>query len=188
MEDLVRGAALHDLAGPHDEHLVRDIRDDGEVVADEEEGLAGGSALGEQLEDLRLDGRVECGRGLVRDEDLRACRDRRGDERPLPQPAGQLGGPFLRADGGRRDAGLSEELVDSGAARATGQVGVEAQCLVDLLPDPPQRVQGHERVLQDEAHSATADAMPVALRGAEQVDVVRVVARTEPGGGARGLR
>ena len=140
-QDLLGCAALHDLARAHDEHLVRDIRHDGQIVADEEEGLAGGSALGEQLEDLRLDRRVQGGRGLIRDEDLRSRCDGRRDERSLAQPTGQLGRPFLRAEGGGGDACVGEELVDAFAAGSAGQVRVQAQGLVDLLPDPSQRVQ-----------------------------------------------
>ena len=44
----------------------------------------------QQVEDLRLDGDVERGRGLVEDQQFRLGRKRAGDQRALAHAAGQL--------------------------------------------------------------------------------------------------
>lgn len=64
-----RRALLHHLAPPHDQDLVAQLGDDGQVVGDDDERQAGALAqFGEQVEDLGLDRDVECGGGLVGDE------------------------------------------------------------------------------------------------------------------------
>jgi hypothetical protein len=45
---------------------------------------------GQQVEDLGLDGSVQCGGRLVRDDQLRAQRERHRDHRALPHAAGEL--------------------------------------------------------------------------------------------------
>lgn len=55
-EDLLGGPLLHHLAVVHDEDVVGEVRDDAEIVADEDE--AGAVILldfGEELQDLGLD-------------------------------------------------------------------------------------------------------------------------------------
>src|SRR5690606_11536691 len=62
-EDLRGGAVLDDAAVVHHEDAVGEALAHGEVVADEDQGAAGGEALLEQLKDLRLHGDVERGGG-----------------------------------------------------------------------------------------------------------------------------
>ena len=64
---------LDDLAGIHHGDPVRDARDDAEVVRDQQERDAElALQIGEQPQDLRLDGDVERGRRLVGDQQRRA--------------------------------------------------------------------------------------------------------------------
>ncbi len=91
-EDLGRRPVLHHVAGVHHHDRVRGLRDDAEVVRDEDHAdLELALDLLDQLEDLRLHRHVERGRRLVADEDGRvverapsrssragACRPRTG--------------------------------------------------------------------------------------------------------------
>jgi hypothetical protein len=64
------GPGLGDAAGIHDDDVVAHVGDDAEVVRDEDDGHA--ELLLErlhELEDLRLDGDIEGGGGLVGDDD-----------------------------------------------------------------------------------------------------------------------
>jgi hypothetical protein len=82
---------LDDLAGVHHRDAVRHLRHDRQVVRDEEQRHAALLLqLEEQLEDLRLDGDVERGGGLVGDQHLGIHRQRPGDHHPLLQAAGKL--------------------------------------------------------------------------------------------------
>ena len=152
----------------HDQHVVGEALDDGEVVADQDEGAAGGEALLEQLEHLGLHGDVEGGGGLVGDEHRGVQGEGRSDQGPLPQTAGELAGQLpctqLRLGHARR----GEEVVHpSGPVAARHAVGPER--LGDLGADPPQRVQGHQRVLEDVADPAPAQGAQLRLGGGEHV-------------------
>ena len=69
---------LDDLAGVHDRHAVRHLRDDAEVVGDQQQRHAAlGLQLRQQVEDLRLDGDVERGGRLVGDQHLGLARPAR---------------------------------------------------------------------------------------------------------------
>ena len=151
---------LDDLAGAHHRDPVGDALDDGEVVADQQHGGAAGPQRVEQLEDLRLDGHVEGGGRLVGDEQRRRQRDRRGDEGALAQPAGELAGALPGGECRIRDAGVGEQLEHPGTPGARSELGVQPQRVVDLPPDGAQRVEGDQRVLQDEADLLAPDAAP----------------------------
>ena len=92
-EQRPRGRLLHDLAGVHHGDLVGAAGDDAEVVGDEDHRhVAVALLVGEQVEDLGLDGDVERGGGLVGEEQLRAAGQRDGDRDALAHAAGQLVG------------------------------------------------------------------------------------------------
>ncbi len=66
-------------------------RDDAKVVGHQDDGHAELAAqVVDQLEDLALDGHVECGGRLVRDQQARLAGERGSDHRALTHPAGQL--------------------------------------------------------------------------------------------------
>ena len=90
-EDLRRRSRLDDLAVRHDADAVGDLAHDAEVMGDEEHRHAlAGLQIGEQLQDLRLDGDVERGRRLVGDQQVRLVGERHGDHHALPLAARQL--------------------------------------------------------------------------------------------------
>ena len=96
-EQVEGGGELDDAAVLHDGDLVAGLvaglSDDGEIVRDEEHGEAEGAAQGaEEVEHLGLDGDVECGGGLVGDEQAGTVDDGHGDEDALALAAGELVG------------------------------------------------------------------------------------------------
>jgi hypothetical protein len=71
--DLVAWALFGDAAEVHDGDVGGDVADDFEVVGDEEVGQAEvGLEVGEEVEDLGLDGDVEGGDGFVADDEFGA--------------------------------------------------------------------------------------------------------------------
>ena len=93
----------------HHQRVVGHARDDGEIVADEDQGhVPVGDQAIEEREHLGLDGHVEGGGGLVRDEQSRPAGERHGDGHPLSLPAGDLVGARRRDALGLRQAHLVE--------------------------------------------------------------------------------
>ena len=162
-EELRRGRVLEQHAAVHHRHRVGELGDDGEVVADQDQRFAPRLRLLQLLQHLRLDGHVERRGRLVGDDQFRVHRDRRGDQGPLAEAAGELVGPLLGAHLGLRDADQVQQLDRPLLALAPRAPVVEPQRLVDLLADRPQLVERDERVLEDEADVLAAQAAPVAV-------------------------
>ncbi len=84
LEDVLHLALLDDAALGHDADPVGHLADDAEVVGDPQHGHAEARLqVLQQLQHLGLDGDVERGGGLVRDEQLRLIGERHGDHHPL---------------------------------------------------------------------------------------------------------
>src|SRR5689334_16296563 len=141
-EDLLCPAALDDFPAVHDAHPVGHFPHDAEVVRDEQHGhMEFVLELGEKVEDLRLDGDVERGSGLVGDEQVWLIGQRHGDHHPLPLTARKLmrigGKPPL----GIVDADLVEQVKYTRARSTVRQPAMNLQYLADLLLDGMQRIE-----------------------------------------------
>ena len=91
LEDRLDRALLDESPGVEHADAVAHLRDDAEVVADEEHGgVELGLELRDEVEHLRLDGRVEPGRRLVEDEERRVLGERHRDHDPLLHAAREL--------------------------------------------------------------------------------------------------
>ena len=87
-EELARAVRLHLLAGVLDDDPIGCFGDHTHVVSDKHEPHAVVAALAHQkIEDLRLDGDVERGGRLVRDQELGAAGERHGDHDALTHAA-----------------------------------------------------------------------------------------------------
>jgi len=75
-------------------------------VRDQDDRGPGVPEVAEQGEHPGRDGGVQRRRRLVGDQQRRPGDDRRGDQRPLPHPPGQLAGALPRAHGGVGQPGL----------------------------------------------------------------------------------
>ena len=103
--DLVPGAGLDDAAGLHDGDGVGEVSDEGHGVGDEQAGeVVAGLEVAEEVDDLGGDGDVECGDGLVEDEEGGAEGEGAGDVDALALAAGELVG--IAGEGGGVRGGL----------------------------------------------------------------------------------
>src|SRR5512147_302214 len=98
--DGLQHAALHDVGGSasgddaplaHEHHVMREARDEIELMAHEQHGLPVAGELREQLEDGHLVADVEEGRRLVEHEGLATLRERAREPDALPLAARELG-------------------------------------------------------------------------------------------------
>ena len=91
VEELPSRRALDDAAGVHDNDLVCDLRDDAQVVRDQDDrGVELVLELVDQLDDLRLDRHVERRRRLVGDQQIRLIGQGHGDHHALALASGEL--------------------------------------------------------------------------------------------------
>ncbi len=122
--------------------------DDAEVVAHEKVGEAESSPqLHEQVEHLGLDRDVERGGRFVADEHGRPHRERACDADAGALAAGEL----VRITAARRriEADDRHHLGDIGFHLGCVDEAVDDGCLADDLDDPPARIEGGHRVLED---------------------------------------
>src|SRR5438445_1202320 len=135
-EEFFHFSDLHDVSRVHDGRTVAEFSDHGEVVSDEYyRRINLLLQLLQQPENLRLNGHVERGCDLVREEELRPPRESHRNNRPLPHPSRKLEGVHLE------DAGSVRQLHHS-------QVGERQQRREPLHLPPP-----HPRRRCDRAES-----------------------------------
>ena len=147
--DLLGRAALHDLAGVHDQDLVGEVPGRGDVVGDVQHGQAEALAqVVEQVQHLEPDRDVQHGHRLVGQQHGRAGGQRPGERDPLALAAGQLvrvldqevlrrGEPHLFHQGGDLGVGVRALAV------------VQLQRALQVVAHGVHRVQRGERVLED---------------------------------------
>jgi hypothetical protein len=175
VEDHRRRRPLDHPAGVHDRHLVGQLGHHAEVVGDHDhrhpqlllEPL-------DDLEDLRLDGHVERGGGLVGDQQARLVDQRHGDHRPLAHAAGELVRVVVQPPARVGDADHVEHLRRALAALLLARAVVGAVGLHQLLAHGVVRMHRRQRVLEDH-RDVVAAQRPQALV-AHGEDVVAVEA------------
>lgn len=181
--EVERGRGLHDLARVHHDDPVGQLDDQPEVVGDEQDAAARLVAEpGQQRDDLRLDGHVERGGGLVRDEQLRLAGQRHRDHGPLPHPARELVRVVLDAAARVRDPDEIEHLGGPGERGAPRAALVPPVHLGDLVADGERRVQARHRLLEDHRDLVAADVAQLLRR---HVDQVPALVQHPSGRGAR---
>ena len=137
-------AGLHHFAGVHHVDLARVGGYEPQVVGDEQHRhlpLVGDAR--DEVEHLLLGGNVQRRRRLVRHQQLRILRERRGNHHPLLLAAGKLAGMLLR--GLRRQPHRLQELRDAAETVGTRTC---AHPLLDLRADFHHRVERLHRVLE----------------------------------------
>src|SRR6266404_7533636 len=151
--ELRDGRLLDDLAEVHHRDTMAHVRDDAEIVRDEQIGEAHLVLQpAEQIQHLRLDRDVERGDRLVGDDEAWPDGERTRDADPLTLPAAELvriAIVVLRAE-----TDLLEQLVDTRALRSAARETVDLDALGDDRADAHARVQRRVRVLKDDLHVA----------------------------------
>jgi len=171
-EDLSHHTHLGDAPRVHDGDAVADPGDDAEVVGDEDHGeVVPALELLEEGEVLRLDGQVEAGRGLVRDEEARRRRDGHGAHHALAHPARELMREGTEPLHGRRDTYGGEQRGRTLAEGLAPQAVVHGHWLAHLAADGKDGIERGHRVLEDHAHLAPAELLHLALVALKQRDV-----------------
>src|SRR5664279_1298047 len=161
---------LDEPARIHHRDLVGNVRNDSQVVGDQDEAhVALRLKIGEQLHDLRLHGDVQCGGGLVGDDDLGVQRQGDGDHDALPHPARELVGEVVDPVVSGRDVDPVHQLDGMLLGILPGRATVHPKHLTDLEPHTVDRVEGGQRILEDHRDLLTAVASSCLLREGQQI-------------------
>ncbi|MNX03064.1 hypothetical protein D3C86_326320 [compost metagenome] len=170
-KDLFGRAFLDLVAAVHDQHAVGHFGDHAHVVGDEHHAhVHFVLELADQLQDLRLDGHVQRGGGLIGDQQRRFAGQRHGDHDALAHAAGQLMRVAVQHRLGFRNANLLQHAQGFGAGGRGVLALVLADGLGDLVPGREHRVQGGHGLLEDHGHVRAAHIAHDALAGIGQVD------------------
>ncbi len=158
-QNLPNRARFDDPPGVHDGDAIRRLRDDAEVVRDEQQRQAERPLhFAQQVEDFGLDRDVERRRRLVGDDERRLAGEGDRDHHALPHAARQLVRIVVHAPAGIRDADRGEKV---DRARAGGpaarRTAVDEQRLRDLVADAEDGIERRHRLLEDQRDLRAAD-------------------------------
>src|SRR4051794_17658871 len=157
-EDVAHLARFHHLAPVHDDDFLGDVGDHTQIMGDHQHRHAQlDLKVADELEDLRLDGDVEGGGRLVRDQQGRVADQRHGDHGTLAQPAGKLERVGVDGAFGVRETNQPEHFHGQFARLGLVHVAVEHDRFADLVADGVERRQRSHRLLEDDRDIAAAD-------------------------------
>ena len=137
----------------------------------------------EQPQDLRLDGHVQRGGGLVGQQQLGVAAQRDGDHDALAHAAAELVRVVLDAARGLGDADLAEQLDGALDRVGVAQAQVQLEALGHEALDGQHRVQAGDGVLEDHRDVAAADGAHLVLGQREQVPALELDAAAHAGVG-----
>ncbi|MNI08007.1 hypothetical protein D3C73_610300 [compost metagenome] len=168
-KEIVRRAGLDLLAAIHDDGAVGNFRDHAHVMGDEEDrhALLFLQRL-DQLKNLRLDGDVERGCRLVRDQQLGITGKRDGDDDALAHAARKVHRIFVEARLGRGNPNLFEKPYGFSLSLAFRHAAMLTQHFGDLLTDLQDRVERGHRFLKDHADTVAANFLHVLERDGQK--------------------
>ena len=125
LSDLV---VLDDAAGIHHGDAVAQLRDNAQVVGDEDDGGAMiAPHLPQKMQDLSLDRDIERRGGLVGNQHLGLADQRHGNGHALLHAPAHLKGITAQLDLGRRQLHLGQQAQHALPRIRTGALGVKAQ-------------------------------------------------------------
>ena len=156
--------------GIHDDDARRHLRDDAEIMGDEDDGGAASRLhRAHQIEDLRLNGDVERGGRFVGDQELGIAGERHGDHHALAHAARELVWILPRAAFGFGNVDEAQHL--DGARRRGGTVEalMKHQRFADLARDTEHRIERGHRLLEDHGDLVAADAPHLGLARLEKI-------------------
>jgi hypothetical protein len=175
LEGLAHPADFHDFAGVHHCEPVAGIGHDAEVVRDQQHRHRQPLAqVHDEIEHLRLDGDIERGGGLVRDQQLGLAGERAGDHHALRHAAGEL----VRVVGeAAARVGYADQRQQLGGALSGCALGESSAlllfmgpyCVHQLAPYGVHRRQRRHRLLEHHAGAAAAHLAHLRLAEAYQL-------------------
>ncbi len=147
---MVNRPGFDDAASVHHGGPVANLRDNAEIMGDEQAGHAGLAAqLVDQGKDLGLNCDIERGRGLVRDQKARLAGQRHGDHHALPLAAGKLVRVPVDLASAIGDSDPLDQLCRPVERGATRQGAMQHQHFRDLLANRENRVERGHRLLKN---------------------------------------
>ncbi len=156
-ENALNRRGFDDAPRIHDGDAIDQLRDDAEIVGDEQDREAERIAkLAEQTQDLRLHRHVERGRRLVRDQDLRLAGQRDRDHDPLAHSAGKLVRIGAELHRRVRDADHFEKLAGLERLPGASRLLMNRDGFLNLFADLHHRVERRHRLLENHRNAATA--------------------------------
>ena len=127
-----------------------------------------------QFQNLRLDGHVQGGGGLVGNEDIRFAGQRHDDHHPLTHAAGKLVWILLQALFRFVDAHQRKHLNRSRPGLFPVAPGVEHDRLHQLIADGKGRRKARHGILKNDGYAVTANFSYFFLRRADQLPAVQL--------------
>ncbi len=175
LEEVRRTGDLDHPARVHHLDPVRMPGDHAHVVRDQQHRHAEAVLeVVQQGEDLRLDGDVQGGRGLVGDQQLGLTTQRHRDHHPLAHAAGELVRVVAEPLGRPWQADQAEHLGRLGPGRCLARPLVQPDRLGHLVADRLRGVQRGERVLEDHGDVVAADRAQLGIAQADQFPAVQL--------------
>src|SRR6478609_5962529 len=162
------GCSEHILGSPlldnspriHHADATAHIGNETEIVTDHQNGRSPlGTKIADEVDDFSLDRDVQCCRRLVREQQVRAARQRNGDHDPLAHASRQLMRIILDPPLRRRNAYARERLYRLPFGILPGRALVEHEHFGDLAADRGQRVERRHRLLENH-RDAVASELP----------------------------
>jgi hypothetical protein len=163
-EEVLAIGEFDDLSLAHDCDAAAEVGDNRQIMADQDVGEGELSLeLLEEVQDLGLDGDVECACWLIADDDIRAERKGARDGDALALATGELVGVAGAGIGG--EAAADEELGGACGAILRGADGVDVEWLFDDVGDAHARIERAARILEDDLHAPSDGDEFGTLRG-----------------------
>jgi len=158
VEDLVDGAGLHDLACVHHVHIIGHLCHNAQIMGDVNDRDAALTLdAADQLQDLGLNGHIQCRGGLVTDQQVGVAGQCNGNDHALAHTAGQLVRVALHALFGIGDAHLFQQLHSLFVGGILGHLVVPQHALHDLLADGHGGVKAGHGVLKHHGDALAVD-------------------------------
>ena len=134
--------------------------------------IARGLQLAHQFEDLRLQGDIEGGRRLVRDQKARVAGQRHGDHHALAHAAGELVWILVDALFRRGNVDAAQQIDRTLARRALRSAAVAQDGLDDLVADRKTRVERGHRFLEDHRQPVATQVAQSLIGGLQEIEAV----------------
>ena len=179
VEELEHVGVLHHAPGVHHADHVGVLRHHAQVVGDEHDAhVPRALELAQELQDLRLDGHVERGGRLVRQQHLRPARKRHRDHHALAHAAGELVRVHVEPLFRLLDAHVLHRLHGDPARLLRAHLLVQEDGLHQLVADGVDGVEARHRLLEDHGDLPAADGEHVVLGERADVAALEVDAAT----------
>ena len=179
-KQIARGARLHHLPGVHHDDPVAELRRDGKVVGDEDDGRLQLRADGpKEIEDLRLHAHVQGRRRLVRDQQRWSPGDAHADHDPLRHTAAELVRIRVHLRFRVRNPHPFEDRRSRSPHIARAKIRMRLEYLRDLIANREDGVERGHGILEDHGHFAAPEQPHLGFGQHQDVDSLE---QNAPGG------